>query len=128
MNASQSTNCSACVLSWLVGYRWVTCRWGDVPENAVPGGKDKGETLYVGRAVHQDDLVPGKVHPSHRRCYVAYRGVEWNYGEYEVSTMYMHTLGRLLCAFIREPALQTQEMASPSASLLYDSSGLQPFH
>ncbi|XP_077543610.1 uncharacterized protein LOC144155809, partial [Haemaphysalis longicornis] len=66
------------------GYRWVTCRWGDVPENAEPGGKDKGETLYVGRAVHQDDLVPGKVHPSHRRCYVAYRGVEWNYGEYEV--------------------------------------------
>lgn len=71
-------------MSGCEGYRWVRGRWGEVPANAVAGGEDKGETLYVGRAVHQDNLLPGKVHPSNRRCYVSYRNVEESYGEYEV--------------------------------------------
>ncbi|XP_022662888.1 natterin-4-like [Varroa destructor] len=65
--------------------RWVpTCR-AAIPPNAVNGGTDStGETLYIGRTRHEDDLIPGKVVPSHECCYVSWGGLEKRYDEYEI--------------------------------------------
>lgn len=39
---------------------------GEVPEGAIDVGKTiDGETLYMGRAIHQGGQTPGKVQPSH---------------------------------------------------------------
>ncbi|XP_049964112.1 uncharacterized protein LOC126484593 isoform X1 [Schistocerca serialis cubense] len=62
---------------------WVPARAGEVPPGAVPGGYDN-EQLYVGRARHEGALIPGKVHPSHGVCYVAWGGQEHGKEEYEV--------------------------------------------
>ncbi|KAH6948040.1 hypothetical protein HPB50_022609 [Hyalomma asiaticum] len=64
--------------------QWVTCHGGNVPPNAVPGGKDSDQTIFVGRAVHGSDIVPGKVVPSHGCCYVSYAGAEHSHKSYEV--------------------------------------------
>ncbi|KAK8787065.1 hypothetical protein V5799_023158, partial [Amblyomma americanum] len=64
--------------------RWVRCYQDNIPDNAVVGGTDKGEDLFVGRARHNGGLLPGKVHRSHRCCYVAYYGREHKYEDYEV--------------------------------------------
>jgi hypothetical protein len=64
--------------------KWVRARDGQVPQNAVSGGHDEGQTLYVGRARKGGDLVPGKVHPSHGCCYIPYGGEEHCMKEYEV--------------------------------------------
>ncbi|XP_064473156.1 natterin-3-like isoform X2 [Ornithodoros turicata] len=64
--------------------RWVDCSDGKVPEDAVAGGKDSGETLFVGRAEHEGDALPGKVVPSHKVCYVAYGGSEHAKSSYQV--------------------------------------------
>uniref|UniRef100_A0A224XP38 Putative farnesoic acid o-methyltransferase n=1 Tax=Panstrongylus lignarius TaxID=156445 RepID=A0A224XP38_9HEMI len=62
---------------------WVPCTGGTVPPDAVAGGFDQ-EQLYVGRAHHCGALLPGKVHPSHGVCYVAWGGSEHGIPEYEV--------------------------------------------
>ncbi|KAG6464773.1 hypothetical protein O3G_MSEX014719 [Manduca sexta] len=42
--------------------RWVESRDGNVPPQAIAGGKTaSGETLYIGRAREQGSLTPGKV-------------------------------------------------------------------
>lgn len=52
---------------------WVEASGGDIPVNAVTGGSDTdGETLYIGRVIHEGSVTVGKVHPSHGVCYVAY--------------------------------------------------------
>ena len=44
---------------------WVQSQNGQVPKDAVRGGTDvNGEPLYVGRAIHLDDCIPGKVQQS----------------------------------------------------------------
>lgn len=63
---------------------WIPAANGEIPPNAVEGGFDGSDTLYVGRARHEDDLIPGKLHPTHGVCYVAYGGGEHSYSEYEV--------------------------------------------
>lgn len=46
---------------------------GDIPEYAVPGGEEEsGETLYIGRVIHNGSVTVGKVHPSHGSCYISY--------------------------------------------------------
>ncbi|KAK9497352.1 hypothetical protein O3M35_004685 [Rhynocoris fuscipes] len=62
---------------------WVPCSGGNVPPDAVAGGFDN-EQLYVGRASHCGALLPGKVHPSHGVCYVAWGGSEHGIPDYEV--------------------------------------------
>lgn len=64
--------------------QWVMCYGSHIPANAVPGGEDGGETVFVGRAVHDDDVIPGKVLPSHSCCYVSYAGAEHTHREYQV--------------------------------------------
>ncbi len=52
---------------------WVEGTGSDIPVNAVPGGvEDGGETLYIGRVLHEGTVTVGKIHPSHGVCYVAY--------------------------------------------------------
>ncbi|XP_077543609.1 natterin-3-like [Haemaphysalis longicornis] len=64
--------------------QWVTCCGASIPPNAVSGGCDNGETVFVGRATHSGDILPGKVLRSHRTCYVSYAGVEHGHASYQV--------------------------------------------
>ncbi|KAM7283691.1 natterin-3 [Ixodes scapularis] len=62
---------------------WVICLEDRIPYHAVPGGEDSGETIYIGRAVHNGSVIPGKVVPSHRCCYVSADGAEHSHHEYQ---------------------------------------------
>ncbi|XP_026474975.1 uncharacterized protein LOC113378634 isoform X1 [Ctenocephalides felis] len=63
---------------------WVDASNGEVPPNALSGGKDGDEELFVGRARHEGALLPGKIVPSHGVCYVAWGGGEHGVQEYQV--------------------------------------------
>uniref|UniRef100_A0A1I8NZK1 Farnesoic acid O-methyl transferase domain-containing protein n=1 Tax=Stomoxys calcitrans TaxID=35570 RepID=A0A1I8NZK1_STOCA len=63
---------------------WVPATNGTIPPNAVSGGRDGHEQLYIARARHAADLIPGKLHPSHGCCYVAFGGEEHSHRQYEV--------------------------------------------
>ena len=63
---------------------WVDANHGVVPPGAVPAGFDNGEQLYVGRARHAGDIIPGKVVPSHQVCYLPWGGLEQSKTEYQV--------------------------------------------
>ncbi|KAH8413837.1 hypothetical protein KR222_009131, partial [Zaprionus bogoriensis] len=63
---------------------WVAAANGEVPPNALQGGFDSNEQLYIARARHEGDLIPGKLHPSHGVTYVAWGGGEHGHNEYEV--------------------------------------------
>ncbi|XP_067628390.1 uncharacterized protein [Eurosta solidaginis] len=63
---------------------WVPAANGTVPPSAVEGGFDGSEQLYIARARHGGDLIPGKLQPSHGNCYVAWGGGEHAVAEYEV--------------------------------------------
>lgn len=63
---------------------WVPASNGQVPPNSMEGGFNGSEQLYVARARHEGDLIPGKLHPSHGVCYIAYGGGEHSHNEYEV--------------------------------------------
>lgn len=63
----------------------------EIPPNAVEGGKDStGETLYIGRVRLDNELVPGKVVPSHECCYIAWDSEENAHPDYEVSCAHSH--------------------------------------
>ncbi|PZC73230.1 hypothetical protein B5X24_HaOG209910 [Helicoverpa armigera] len=65
--------------------RWVPASNGNVPPGAIPGGRTaSGETLYVGRARYQLSVTPGKIHPSHNSCYIAFAGQEVSHKMYDV--------------------------------------------
>ncbi|CAG7717400.1 unnamed protein product [Allacma fusca] len=65
--------------------RWVPSTGGYLLANAVLGGhSENGEQLLVGRAYHAGTTVPGKVHPSHRVCYIPYGGQEIPVSHYDV--------------------------------------------
>ena len=51
------------------GFVWVQSSHGEKVFGAVEVGSEPGG-MYVGRALHQNDLVPGKVHVSHRVLYL----------------------------------------------------------
>ncbi|XP_052872525.1 natterin-3-like [Anopheles cruzii] len=64
---------------------WQQSGFGQVPPNAVLGGRTSGgEPLYIGRAHHNGSLTPGKVHPSHSALYIPYGGSELNMKNYEI--------------------------------------------
>lgn len=63
---------------------WVPAADGQVPPSAMEGGFDGSEQLFIARARHEGDLIPGKLHPTHGVCYVAYGGGEHGHNEYEV--------------------------------------------
>src|SRR5690349_12831666 len=48
-----------------------------LPRNAILGGRDSdGAQIYVGRAMHEGDLIPCKVLPTKKVAYLAHNGVE----------------------------------------------------
>ncbi|XP_076316556.1 uncharacterized protein LOC143228938 isoform X2 [Tachypleus tridentatus] len=63
---------------------WEFAKDGYVPDTAVPGGEDYGETIYIGRATHRGNIIPGKLLPSHRCVYIPWRGGEYAYRNYQV--------------------------------------------
>lgn len=64
---------------------WVHCESGNVPQNGFPcGNSEQGETLYIGRVLHEGALIVGKVQPSHRVCYIAFGPREASFRKYEV--------------------------------------------
>ncbi|KAG7310095.1 hypothetical protein JYU34_004633 [Plutella xylostella] len=65
--------------------RWLPASNGNVPVGAIPAGNTvSAEPLYIGRVRHMLSLTPGKVHPSHRCCYISFGGGEVSYKSYEV--------------------------------------------
>jgi len=63
---------------------WVPAANGEVPPEAMEGGVDGGDQLYIARATHEGDLIPGKLHPGHGVCYISWGGAEHGHSEYEV--------------------------------------------
>lgn len=66
------------------GLFWEGSSHGNVPHNAVPGGRDGGELLYVGRTTFNGADIVGKVHPSHKCLYFPYGGKEHRSDHYTV--------------------------------------------
>lgn len=62
---------------------WMPCSNGEVPPNAIPGGFDK-ELLFVGRAVHETALTPGRIIRSEGVCSLPWGGGEHKKSDYEV--------------------------------------------
>ena len=74
---------------------WIDCSGGNIPPHAVQGGHDpSGDTLYIGRVIHNGTVTVGKVHPSHGSCYVAYGGDELAFTDYEI--LVKNKLGQVL--------------------------------
>ncbi|KAF7992799.1 hypothetical protein HCN44_005143 [Aphidius gifuensis] len=65
-------------------YHWMPASHGHVPLNAVEGGAYQCEILYIGRAYYQNKLLPGKIHPGNRCCYITWEGREIPIQNYEV--------------------------------------------
>lgn len=66
---------------------WVTRKGGVVPQNAfVAGYTEHGESLFIGRQMHNNRLLIGKIHPSYKTCYIPDIGgtKELEFSEYEV--------------------------------------------
>lgn len=64
---------------------WVQTNRDDIPTDAIRVGLDRdGGEMYVGRAYHENDVLPAKVIPNHKVAYVAWNGKEYAKSEYEV--------------------------------------------
>ena len=50
------------------------------------GPAETGEMLYIGRWAVSGNMIIGKIHPSHRCCYIAFEGQELARQHYEVLT------------------------------------------
>jgi Protein of unknown function (DUF3421) len=68
------------------GYEWVTGRRGAIPVSyPVPAGTDPdGSDLYVCRVETSNGIIPGKLSPKNRICYVPFNGKEVEYSRYKV--------------------------------------------
>ncbi|KAG8227435.1 hypothetical protein J437_LFUL000444 [Ladona fulva] len=63
---------------------WRVCSDGEIPSDAFEAGKEDGNSLYVARAYHEGDLIPGKLNPKHGLCYISWGGMEYEKKEYWV--------------------------------------------
>ncbi|KAF4525233.1 hypothetical protein B566_EDAN014008 [Ephemera danica] len=63
---------------------WIRARNGDYPPNAVVGGSNHLEDIYVARAKFQGQLIPGKLIPTYRSCFITVNGIEMRIKDYEV--------------------------------------------
>jgi hypothetical protein len=64
---------------------WVTQRDGKIATGAVVGGSNHKGSVYVARAEHNGEMIPGKLIPSFKSCYIAFNGGEVRKKEYQVS-------------------------------------------
>ncbi|RWS28559.1 uncharacterized protein B4U80_08191 [Leptotrombidium deliense] len=70
-------------------WRWVAASDGYIPDGALLGGEDvNGEPLFVCRSLHahkgETHKLPGKLVPTHKVCYVAFKGKEIAKRKYQV--------------------------------------------
>ena len=66
---------------------WVPRSRGFIPDYAVKCGDDvNGVAIYIGRAFHDGNLLPGKVIPSEGMAYVTYAGITHMKDKYEAGT------------------------------------------
>lgn len=76
------------MLQFLCGfnYLWIPTFEDRIPNGSLVAGHSETnqETLYVGRAYHDGCLVPGKVQPSHKCCYIPYLDGEVCKKKYEI--------------------------------------------
>uniref|UniRef100_A0A336MUL6 CSON007745 protein n=1 Tax=Culicoides sonorensis TaxID=179676 RepID=A0A336MUL6_CULSO len=63
---------------------WIKCDGKELPGNAVVGGEFSGVPSYVGRALHDGSLIPGKINPNTATCFVGWNGNEFEKDEFEV--------------------------------------------
>lgn len=76
------------MLSADTAYKWMHRVAGQpLPQGAVVGGRDiDGTQIYVGRALHDGDMIPAKVIPEKDVAYVAHGGQEHAKHSFEVRT------------------------------------------
>ncbi|XP_063394952.1 uncharacterized protein LOC134679932 [Cydia fagiglandana] len=65
---------------------WVPTCDDKIPVGAFIAGysEDNLERLYIGRALYEGHLIPGKVAPSHKVCYIPYEGREISVKKFEI--------------------------------------------
>ena len=69
----------------LTEQRWVPASGGNVPDGALPGGKEaNGERLYLCRASYNGGVHPGKVRAAFGGCNIGWGGGEHVVSSYEV--------------------------------------------
>lgn len=76
---------------------WVSTKLDNIPIGAIVAGHSEDsihEKLYIGRVRHLDHVIPGKVQPSHKVCYIPYDGKEIGVENYEILVL----PGRNRCA------------------------------
>lgn len=67
------------------GLRWKEYEMGRFPYAAIKSGYGENRVpLFVGRAVHEGNVLVGKIHPQNNRIYVPYKGREYSYNKYEM--------------------------------------------
>ncbi|XP_058453081.1 uncharacterized protein LOC131431406 [Malaya genurostris] len=65
--------------------KFIASRENYIPVGAIRGGYSEfGEPLFIGRVQLGNQFIIGKVQPSHKVCYVPYRGKEVAYKEFEI--------------------------------------------
>jgi len=62
---------------------WKSATYGSVPDGAFSAGYDGGP-IFVCRAWHEGELIPGKLVPTHGVAYVSFGGQEHKKDAYEV--------------------------------------------
>ncbi|XP_043265722.1 uncharacterized protein LOC122405220 [Colletes gigas] len=66
-------------------FAWEFSSNGEVPSEAVVAGQTSdGESLYIGRVLHNGSQTVGKVQPSHGCLYIPFDGEELSFKDYEV--------------------------------------------
>jgi len=71
-----------------VNVHWVAGSNGQVPPNAVEGGRnDDGSPTYIGRMQFNGTVTPGEIVPKENVCYISFMGKEEESKNYEVLVM-----------------------------------------
>lgn len=71
-------------------YYYVPASNGDIPQGALRAGQNSdGTPLYVARAFHKGDVVPGKVSHVFGQAFISYNCEEHAKKEYEVMEFYI---------------------------------------
>ncbi|XP_055845961.1 uncharacterized protein LOC129911950 [Episyrphus balteatus] len=66
-------------------HKWISQSNGSIPNEAVAAGVDSdGDTIYIGRASLNNDLLPAKVIPNKGKAYVSHSGQEHEVSNYDV--------------------------------------------
>ncbi|XP_076628608.1 natterin-4 [Colletes latitarsis] len=66
-------------------FAWEFSSNGNIPNDAIVAGQTSdGESLYVGRVLHNGSQTIGKVQPSHGCLYIPFDGEELSFKDYEV--------------------------------------------